>query len=171
MDRWGRTEKIIDRIEQISLVVLLSSMILIALLQIVLRNLFDTGLAWGDPLVRNLVLWVGFIGAALATKEGKHINIDVISRWLSPRGKGFTEAITHLFSSIICALLTYAALKFIKNEAQMGDITFWGIPSWFPGIILPITLGLMALRFGLLSCRNIIVRIKRQTNQIQGDGT
>jgi len=170
MDRWGRTEKIIDRIEQAFLVVLLSSMILIAFLQIVLRNLFDTGLAWGDPLVRNLVLWVGFLGAALATKERKHINIDVISQWMSARGKGFTEAINCLFSSIICALLTYAALKFIKNEAQMGDITFWGIPSWIPGIILPITFGLMALRFGLLSFGNLIVTMKGQTNQIRGEG-
>ncbi len=160
MDRWERMDEIIDRSEQIFLVILLSFMILIAFSQIVLRNVFATGLSWGDPLVRNLVLWVAFIGAALATREGKHINMDVISRRMSSRGKTFIESITHLFSFFVCALLTFAALKFIKNEVQMGEITFFGIPSWIPEIVLPITLGLMALRFGFHFFKNFSLSMK-----------
>jgi len=158
MDRWERTDEIIDGIEQILLVILLSCMILIAFLQIVLRNLFFTGLSWGDPLVRNLVLWVGFIGAALATKEGKHINIDVFSRWMPTLGKGLIEFLTQLFSFFICGLLTFSALKFNKNEAQMGTVTFLGIPAWIPEIILPVIFTLMALRFGLRSFKNLSMR-------------
>jgi len=167
MHRWERADEIIDRVEQIFLVILLSSMILIAFLQIILRNLFFTGLTWGDPLVRNLVLWIGFIGAALATREGKHINIDVVSRWMPPLGKGFIEFLTQLFSFFICGLLTFAALKFIKNEAQMGNVTFLGISAWIPEIILPLIFGLMALRFGLRSFKNLstIVKMGKRCNQ------
>jgi len=169
MDHWKRLDKIIDRMEQRLLVTLLSLMILIAFSQIVLRNLFDTGLAWGDPLVRNLVLWVSFIGATLATKEGKHINIDVVSRWMPPRGKILVEAITGLFSSLICALMTFAALKFIKNEAQMGGGTFLGIPLWIPEIILPITFALMALRFSLHSLNNFSMTLRVNPTHTQGE--
>jgi C4-dicarboxylate transporter DctQ subunit len=169
MDHWKRLDKIIDRMEQRLLVTLLSLMILIAFSQIVLRNLFDTGLAWGDPLVRNLVLWVSFIGATLAAKEGKHINIDVVSRWMPPRGKILVEAITGLFSSLVCALMTFAALKFIKNEAQMGGGTFWGIPLWIPEIILPITFALMALRFSLHSLNNFSMTLRVNPTHTQGE--
>jgi TRAP-type C4-dicarboxylate transport system permease small subunit len=169
MDHWERMDEIIDRTEQRLLVILLSLMILIAFFQIVLRNLFDTGLAWGDPLVRNLVLWVSFIGAALATKEGKHISIDVVSRWMPPRGKILLQAITDLFSAFICALLTFAALKFIKNEAQMGGVTFLGIPLWIPEIILPITFGLMALRFSLHSLKNFSMTMGVNPTGTQGE--
>jgi C4-dicarboxylate transporter DctQ subunit len=169
MDHWKRLDKIIDRMEQRLLVTLLSLMILIAFSQIVLRNLFDTGLAWGDPLVRNLVLWVSFIGATLATKEGKHINIDVVSRWMPPRGKILVEAITGLFSSLVCALMTFAALKFIKNEAQMGGGTFLGIPLWIPEIILPITFALMALRFSLHSLKNFSMTLRVNPTHTQGE--
>jgi C4-dicarboxylate transporter DctQ subunit len=154
MDRWERADEIIDRAEQILLLTFLSSMILIAFLQIILRNVFTTGLTWGDLVLRNLVLWVGFIGATLATREGKHINIDVVSRWLPPRGKNFVTLITHLFSFLVCCLLTYAASKFIKNEAEMGNVTFLNIPAWIPEMILPITFGLMAFRFVLRSLKN-----------------
>ena len=171
MNRWDRADESIDRAEQILLVVLLSSMIVIAFLQIVLRNLFSTGLAWGDPLVRNLVLWIGFIGAALATKEGKHINIDVVSRWMPPLGKGLTEFLTELFSFFVCGLLTSAALKFVKNEAQMGNVAFLGIPGWIAEIILPVVFGLMALRFGLRSVKDLYRIMKMDKRCDQGDKT
>jgi TRAP-type C4-dicarboxylate transport system permease small subunit len=171
MDRWEYVDEIIDRVEETSLAILLTSMILIAFLQIVLRNLFSTGLSWGDSLVRNLVLWVGFIGAALATREGKHINIDVVSRWMPPFEKGLIEVLTQLFSFFICGLLTYAALKFIKNEAQMGTIAFFGIPAWIPEIILPVIFGLMAIRFGLRSLKNFSTIIKMGKRYPQGGKT
>jgi TRAP-type C4-dicarboxylate transport system permease small subunit len=155
MNQWERVDEVIDRVEQTLIVTFLSFMILLAFLQIVLRNFFDTGLNWGDSLLRNLVLWIGFIGATLATKEGKHINIDVVSRWLPSLGKNIITFITHLFSFFICCLLTYATLKFIKNEIQMENMTFLNIPAWIPEMILPITFTLMTFRFGLRSLKNL----------------
>ncbi len=90
MHIWDRLEEKISRLEQVFVTILLTMMILTAFFQIVLRNFFDTGISWGDSLVRYLVVWVGFIGAAIATKEGKHISIDVVSRWLTDR-RAFTS--------------------------------------------------------------------------------
>jgi len=165
MNRWEQADDIIDQMEQILIVTLLSLMIIIAFTQIVLRNFFATGFTWGDSLVRSLVLWVGFIGAAIATKEGKHINIDVVSRWMPSRGKIIIEVITQLFSFFICGLLTYAALKFIKNEAQMGTYAFSGIPAWILQIVLPITFGLMTFRYGLHLFKNLSIMTKTAANQ------
>jgi TRAP-type C4-dicarboxylate transport system permease small subunit len=155
MNRWERVDEAIERVEQTLIVTFLGFMILIAFLQIVLRNFFFTGLDWGDQLLRNLVLWIGFIGATLATREGKHINIDVVSRWLPSLGKNVVTLIIHLFSFFVCCGLTYAALKFIKNEAQMGNMTFLNIPAWVPEMILPMTFGLMTFRFGLRAFKNL----------------
>jgi TRAP-type C4-dicarboxylate transport system permease small subunit len=155
VNRWDRVDEAIGRMEQILLIIFLGFIILIAFLQIVLRNFLSTGLDWGDSLVRNLVLWIGFIGATLATKEDKHINIDVVSRWLPSLGRNMVALITHLFSFCICCLLAYAAIKFIKNEVQMAKMTFLSIPVWVPELILPFTFILMTFRFGLRSFRNV----------------
>jgi TRAP-type C4-dicarboxylate transport system permease small subunit len=148
VDHWNRLDEIIARVEQFLLAVTLSAMILVAFLQIVLRNFFGTGLSWADPLVRYLVLWAGFTGAALATREGKHIQIDVFSQWLPGVSNRIIQLIVHLFSSFICGLLTYAAFVFIRNEAQISGNTFLDIPVWIPQLIICISFGLMALRFG-----------------------
>jgi C4-dicarboxylate transporter DctQ subunit len=76
MSRLERLDEAIDRVETAIVVLFISAMLVIAFLQIFLRNVFTTGLTWGDLILRNLVLWIGFIGATLATREGKHINID-----------------------------------------------------------------------------------------------
>ncbi len=149
MGPWERLDRAIDRVETAIVVLFVSAMMVIAFLQIFLRNVFTTGLSWGDMILRNLVLWIGFIGATLATREGKHINIDVISRSLSPLSRAFVEVGVHLFSFSICSLLAYASLKFIKNEAEMRTLTLVNIPAWYFELILPLTFGLMAFRFGL----------------------
>jgi TRAP-type C4-dicarboxylate transport system permease small subunit len=137
----------ISRLEQILIAALLTVMILMAFSQIVLRNFFSTGIAWGDALVRYLVVWVGFIGAAIAAKEDKHITIDVLSRWITGAGKRTIQAISHFSSAAICGLLTWAGIKFIGFEVQMGDRAFFNLPAWVPELIIPITFGLMTLRY------------------------
>jgi C4-dicarboxylate transporter DctQ subunit len=159
MDWWGRTDEVIDRVEQALITILLSLMITIAFLQIVLRNIFATGIAWADPFVRNLVLWVGFVGAAIATREGRHITIDVLPQWVPQQVKATIGIIIQLFAAFICALLTFASVKFVRNESLMGSITFLGIPAWIPQLILPITFGIMALRFCLLALKDLSITI------------
>jgi TRAP-type C4-dicarboxylate transport system permease small subunit len=76
-----------------------------------------------------------------------------------------------LFSFFICCLLTFAALKFIKNEAQMGSMVFLGIPAWIPEMILPIVFGLMAARFGFRSFRDFSAILKMGKRENRGGKT
>ena len=144
LDQWNDA---LGRVEKFLVVVMLSVMILLAFLQIVLRNAFSTGISWGDPIVRYLVLWVAFIGASLATKEEKHITIEVFSRWFSANKASYLKLLSQLVSAIICGLLTFAAWTFVRNEARMGGASLLKIPSWIPEMIIPITFTLMTLRF------------------------
>ena len=147
MNRWQQWNETLGRVEKFLVAAMLSVMILLAFLQIVLRNVFSTGISWADPLVRYLVLWVGFVGASLATKEGKHIIIDVFSRWFSGHRRLYLKAISYLVSACVCGLLTFAGLTFVQNEAQIGGSTFLQIPVWIPQVIIPVTFALITLRF------------------------
>ena len=169
MSRWQGWDETLGRVEKFLVVVMLSIMILLAFLQIILRNVFSTGISWGDPLVRYLVLWVGFIGAGLASKEGKHITIEVFARWFSGHGSRYLKAIPHLVSALICALLTFAGWTFVQNEAQMGGTTFLEIPVWIPQLIIPVTFALMALRFGFRAFAKFTMIFTTDNNSEHGN--
>ncbi len=144
---WNQLDAFISRLEKGLIVILLSVMVIMAFSQIILRNFFSTGLSWGEPLIRYLVLWVGFTGAALATREGKHITIELFSVWQSGKAHRLPAAISHFCSTVICSLLTVAAVKFLWFESQMGSKTFFKIPVWVPELIIPITFGVMSIRY------------------------
>ena len=144
-----RLDEKVSRVEKVLIAALLTVMILLAFLQIVLRNFFATGIDWGDSLVRYLVVWVGFIGAAIAVRENKHITIDILSRWISGAGSSIIRSISHLISAVICGLLTWAGIKFTMFEAQMGSTAFFELPVWIPELIIPVAFGLMTLRYAL----------------------
>lgn len=144
---WNRIDDVISRIEKSLIVILLSVMVLVAFTQIVMRNAFSTGFSWGEPLVRYLVLWVGFMGAALATRESKHITIELFSVWKSGTPRWYAAGLSHLCSTLVCALLAAAAVKFLWFEAQMGTNTFFNIPVWVPESVIPFTFGIMSIRY------------------------
>jgi TRAP-type C4-dicarboxylate transport system permease small subunit len=153
----------IERAETIVLVSVLAVMVIFAFLQVVLRNIFHEGILWGDILLRHLVLWVGFIGASLATREQKHINIDLFGRFLSDKGKKIVRLITNLFSVFICYILANASWTFVQDEKMMGTEIFSDIPAWYFQTIIPIGFFLMSFRFLILSIDNIadVIRARK----------
>ncbi|MCP3873531.1 MAG: TRAP transporter small permease [Desulfobacteraceae bacterium] len=142
---------ILQRIEDGILIGLLLLMICIAVLQIALRNLFDAGILWGDPLVRVLVLWIGLIGAMIASRDNHHISIDVISRYLPGQIKKLTTLIISIFTSLICAVMAYYSLSFVAMEKNDALVAFANIPAWVCESIIPISFVIISFRYILLS--------------------
>jgi TRAP-type C4-dicarboxylate transport system permease small subunit len=140
-------ERTIVRIETALLVLSLSVMILVSFAQVVLRNLFDTGILWGDPVVRHLMLWSGFIGAAIASSVDRHIAIDFLSKYLSPRLRGIARVVTLLFAIVVCAVLADAAMTLLLEEKAAGSTIVLDIPSWVGMLVIPPGYYLMAFHF------------------------
>ncbi len=122
-------------------------MVILSFLQVVLRNFFDTGLLWGDIFLRHLVLWVGFVGASLATRQEKHINIDIFNRIIPKKFIPPVKIIVDLISLVICIILAKASYEFMIMEKEAGTTVFNNVRSWIIGIILPAGFGLIAVRF------------------------
>jgi TRAP-type C4-dicarboxylate transport system permease small subunit len=156
-------QTILHRLEDGVLVGLLLLLISIAVLQILLRNLFDSGVLWGDFLVRILLLWIGLVGAMVASRQGNHINIDLVTRYLPSRVKCLVNFIVELFTAMLCGIVAYYSLMFVQMEFAYGDNAFAQVPVWICQIIIPFAFIVIALRYLLLSFTNITNFIKPQS--------
>lgn len=139
----------VTRLENILLVVLLAAMVLLAAAQIVLRNSMNMNIAGSDQLLRLLVLWVAFMGAVAASREGKHIHVDAVVRWLPGRAHALARAVTDLFTLGVCAVLAYESARYLMNSYAAEEIAFAGVPVWIAASVLPLAFGLIGLRYGL----------------------
>ena len=141
-------------------------MVVLSFAQVVLRNVFDQGILWGDVFLRHLVLWVGFIGASIATQEEKNINIDVFNRFMKGKSKYFAHAIVSIFAAVVSYLLMKAAWNFVMDEKEYATMLFGDIPAWYFQIIIPVGFLLMSFRFLIIALENIVhILVKKSDNK------
>ena len=133
--------------EEAFLCVVVLAMIVLACVQIFLRTFYASGILWIDPLLRYMVIWAGLFGAAVATKQSKHISVDIISHIVPDRYLPWLKILLNVFSAFVCFILTYAAIKFVRDEALYSGRSLLDIPSWQLNIVYPAAFGIIAGRF------------------------
>jgi TRAP-type C4-dicarboxylate transport system permease small subunit len=142
-------DKTLTKVEGYILITLLFVMVVMAFLQVALRNLFSSGILWADIFLRHLLLWLGFLGAAIATSENRHINIDAVRRFLSKRMRSAVEVLTDSFAAVICFMLAQASWTFVQGEIADRRVLFGDFPSWYAQVIIPVGFGLLVVHFAI----------------------
>jgi len=117
----------LHRVEDALLVTLLTAMILLASTQILLRNFFDSGIVWIDPILRVLVLWLGLIGATVATRANKHIRIDLLSRFFERNTHRLLQSLVGQVSAWTCLVIAWYGFKWIHLDYLDGVASFAGV--------------------------------------------
>ena len=148
--------KLIHKAEDSLLVAALATMLGTAILQIILRNFFDSGIFWAESFLRILVLWLAMLGAMVATREANHISIDAFSRYLKPSHARWTNFFINIFSAAICTIVTYYSLEFVGYEYEDQTIAFAKVPTWICQSIIPLGFAVMAFRFVINGFRGVI---------------
>ncbi len=146
-----RLGRAVATVESALVVFLLGIMTLLGFTQVVLRNFFSSGILWADTFLRQLVLWVAFLGASLAVRERKHLNVDVLTRFMSERGKKLARLVTDVFAGVVCVVFLKASLTFVQNEIHQGTVLFLEIPTWYFQLIIPVGYALLSFRFLILN--------------------
>jgi len=151
----ARLIRLVAAVEDGVLVAILAGMIGLAGAQIVLRNLFDSGFVWADPAIRVMVLWVGMIGAMVATRNDKQITVDVVSRFLPSRWRAVVRVVTDVFTSVVAGLVAWNAARLLLEDRASGMNVFASVPVWVCETILPIAFGVIAVRYALYALSHL----------------
>lgn len=151
MEKLKKAEALLVRLEGAALVTLLTVMMVMAFLQVAARQCFGTGLLWGDTFLRHLVLWVGFLGAAMATADEKNFAFEALQTGLSgkPRARAALALAAQLCGAAVGALLTRASWIYLLAEHEEAKALFtaggFEVPAWAFAVILPLGFLLVTL--------------------------
>jgi TRAP-type C4-dicarboxylate transport system permease small subunit len=105
----------------------------IAVLQAVLlmsnvlfRYAFDSPVVWGDEIVRYSLIWMTFVGTALAVKEKQHIQVDVIDLVLPKTGQKIVNLFGDLVVVAFMGFLIYYGIRMTDFQRGMfGETLAW----------------------------------------------
>ena len=151
LDAFGRLA------ENIALVTLLSGLILLAVGQIVLREIFATGFIWADELIKLIVLWLAMVGSIAACRDNRHIRIDLLSHVLPPTAVRISRIVVDLFAAGVSAVIAWHAWRFLGLEIEFEDTVLIDTPAWIAHLILPLAFALIAYRFLVGALRDFVL--------------
>jgi C4-dicarboxylate transporter, DctQ subunit len=134
---------------------------LLASTQILLRTGFDTGIDWADSMLRVMVLWLGMVGASVASRSNKHIRIDLISGLFRRQLSLLLHGAVSLISAAVCILIAWHGARWVRLEYEDQMDGFAGIPAWALEAIIPVAFGLIGLRFAFATLRIAVYFVRR----------
>ncbi len=124
-------------------------LLLMALIQIIARNFFDTGFTHMEVVSRHLILFIIFMGAALVSEQNRHIKIDVLVHFLKPELQKKLIKPLLLLSSVISGILAWYAGVFWLEEWQYAPANErWSV---YLALVLPAGFSVLSLHLLLLS--------------------
>src|SRR4029077_1445440 len=106
-------------------------------IEILSRAIFKIGVPGSGPFVQHLTLLVGFLGAAIAAREGRLLNLAVggiIPIGLRPAAEILAAAISTMIATLLCV----AGIGMVLVERQAGGITAATVPVWVGELVLPL---------------------------------
>lgn len=121
-------------------------MVALPLAEAAARKLFDVGIPGALPFVQHLTLWVGFLGAALAAREGKLLVLATGELMPEGRFRDASRIFTSAIGAFVSALLCRAAIDLILIEKDAETSIALGVPVWVGQLAIPVAFGLIALR-------------------------
>ncbi len=149
MGTWIGTEGLIAfarRTEDTLTVLALLLMGILPVLELTLRTFLQTGIPGTSGYVQNLTLWVGFLGAMIASREKRHLSLST-GMVLPPRLQRVAPMVAATISTTVASGLVWASLQFVHVEMESpANIGGW-LPIWTVESILPISFAIITLRF------------------------
>ena len=126
-------------------------MVVLPLAEIVWRKAFGRGIPASGPIVQHLTLWVGFLGAAIAARDGKLLALATGT--FIPQGiwRRSADVLAAAFGACAATLLAWGGWQMASIERDAGTTIGAGIPTWIAQVVLPVTFIVIALRVVLVT--------------------
>ena len=152
--------RVLDALDRISVVSgrvtswLTLVMVVVTVVIVVMRYVFDAGAVWLQESVVWMHAVVFMVGAAYTLQQDEHVRVDIFYRDMSARRRAWVDLLgTLLFLLPLCAFLGYKSWDFVAVSWQLGESSRepGGMPYPFVPLlktvllVMPVLLGVQGM--------------------------
>ena len=142
----GPAAAVLHRVESAVLVLAFLVSMVLPLIDAFGRPLGGFSIPGSETYRAQLTLWLAFLGGLLAVRERRHLTLSTAEAI----GKAKLRDAARLFSSsvaaAVCAVLAYSAAGVVAADREQGHVLGIGLPTWVSECVMPVALGLIAVR-------------------------
>ncbi len=143
--------RILNRLEEAVICILLVSTTLLVFLDVVMRFGFSAGFLWSQELTLHMSGWFVLIGASYGLKQGSHIGMDAFVNLFSTGGRKLLSSIGCALCLIYCGLILYGSWIYLKKMHMIGiELEDIAVPAWIAHSILLTGFAFLTIRIFIL---------------------
>ena len=140
-------------------VVIFAAMTLLPVIEATTRLFSTNGIPASQVLVQHFTLWIGFLGAILATRQNKLLALTREPLFDEAEKPHLGKWIAKVTTFLVLVALTWGSWELLKIEMQYPIDIAPNIPRWVAQLIMPVGFGLMAIQVYVKSYKKHIHRI------------
>lgn len=115
----------LEGVAEAAAITLLVATTAIALLQVFCRYVLGGALAWPEEAIKFLFVWFVFVGAAMVTRRGQHIAIDMLPRSLPQRWLPWHAAFARTVSAAASGFLLVYGWQLTRAASFVSPALEW----------------------------------------------
>ncbi len=136
-----------SKVEAVLVSLIALFMMFLPVVHTLVRRFFGKDIPGTGLFVQHATLWIGFLGALLATAGGKHLGLATANFMPPGKLRSFAEWISAFTFSLVACFLTYASARLVSAiRGGNGEHLPGGIPVWWSDLVMPAAFAVMAVR-------------------------
>ena len=153
------SKNILKRIEDSFAVGIFIVMAILPFLETFTRLIGILSIPASQILVQHLTLWIGFLGAAIATRQNKLLALTQNPIFQNEKKVHIGRYIAKMITFLVLISLAWGSWELLKIEIAYPIDIAPNIPRWIAIVIMPFGFGLMGIRILLKSYSKHYIRL------------
>ncbi len=133
----ARLEWAFVRLNQGLVVALMASMAVLVFVNVVTRYLFNHSIIWVEELTQYEMIWITYLGAGLALREGRHVAVDTLQDLLSPLPRRWLRTLIAAAMALFMAVLVVLGVQIAAFTWQQ-ETPVMNLPTGLPYLAVPV---------------------------------
>lgn len=152
----ARFERVFVGINRWLVIGLMASMATLVFINVIMRYLGGRSLIWVEELTQYQMIWVAWLGAGLALREGRHVAVDLLPDALPRMLQRFSRQLLAAAMAVFLLVLMVLGLQIVQfTWSQETPVLGW--PAGLPYLAVPVGAACMLVHL-LLFWREFVAR-------------
>ena len=140
--------KILDRLEEWIISLMLLAMTGLTFWQVVMRYVFNSGMTWALELTTVFFAIMIFVGVSYGVRVGSHIGVDALVKMLSPGKRKAVSILAVVLSLVYVGFILTGSMQYVLKMKEVGiELEDMPIERWQVLAVMPLGMLLTGYRF------------------------
>ena len=140
--------KILDRLEEWIISLMLLAMTGLTFVQVVMRYVFNSGMTWALELTTVFFAIMIFVGVSYGVRVGSHIGVDALVKLMSPAKRKAVSILAVVLSLVYVGFVLTGSMQYVLKMKDVGiELEDMPIERWQVLAVMPLGMVLTGYRF------------------------